>query len=75
MEVGASVDPLDKDQNTPLHLACKTGNHLTVDTLLKYKVGKSAPEPRISVDLSPQLSPCLTRLLLSYAAGGHHTAQ
>ena len=75
MEVGADVDPLDHEKNTPLHLACKTGNHLTVDTLLKYKVGKSAPEPRISVDLSPQLSPCLTRLLLSYAAGGHHTAQ
>ena len=75
MEVGADVDPLDHEKNTPLHLACKTGNHLTVDTLLKYKVRESAPEPRISVDLSPQLSPCLTRILLSYAAGGHHTAQ
>lgn len=27
-----------QNQNTPLHLACVTGNDLIVDTLLKYKV-------------------------------------
>ena len=38
MEVRAEVNLVDQDKNTPLHLACMTGNHLTVDTLLKYKV-------------------------------------
>ena len=57
MEVGAKRDLLDEEQNTPLHLACKTGNLPTVDSLLKYKVGESAPKPCISVDPSPERSP------------------
>ena len=38
MEVGAKVNLRDQNQNTPLHLACVTGNDLIVDTLLEYKV-------------------------------------
>ena len=45
MEVEAKLNLQDEDQNTPLHLACETGNHLAVDTLLKYEVGESAPSP------------------------------
>ena len=64
MEVGAKVDLLDQDENTPLHLACMTGNHLTVDTLLKYKVGESAPSLAFQSTLRPNSHPCLTRTLL-----------
>ena len=55
MEVEAKLNLQDQDQNTPLHLACQTGNHLTVDTLLKYKVGESAPS-LVSAYPSPQLA-------------------
>ena len=53
MEVGAEVNLQDNDENTPLHLACATGNLLAVDALLKYKVGDSAPKPRIQPTLDP----------------------
>ena len=49
MEMKAEVNLQDENQNTPLHLACTTGNHLAVDTLLKYKVGESAPSPDFPV--------------------------
>ena len=74
MEVGAKRDLLDEEQNTPLHLACKTGNHLTVDSLLKYKVGESAPSPAFQSTLLPNSHPNSPGSS-SYAVGGHYTAQ
>ena len=74
MEVGAERDLLDEEQNTPLHLACKTGNHLTADSLLKYKVGESAPSPAFQSPLRPNSHPNSPGSS-SYAIGGHHTAQ
>ena len=64
MEVEAEVDLLDQDGNTPLHLACQTGNHLTVDTLLKKKVGESASSLAFQSTLRPNSHPCLTRIFL-----------
>ena len=64
MEMKAEVNLQDENQNTPLHLACTTGNHLAVDTLLKYKVGESAPSPDFQSTLHPNSHPCLTRILL-----------
>ena len=74
MEVGAEVDLLDQDENTPLHLACMTGNHLTVDTLLKYKVGESARASRFSQPFAPTLT-LASPGPSSCAAGGRHAAQ
>ena len=74
MEVGAKVDLLDQDENTPLHLACMTGNHLTVDTLLKYKVGESARASRFSQPFAPTLT-LASPGPSSCAAGGRHAAQ
>ena len=66
MELGAEVNLPDHEGNTPLHLACATGNLRAVDALLKYRVGDSAPEPRIQPDPWPNLSPCRTLLELPY---------
>ena len=43
MEVGAKVDLVGKDKNTPLHLACMSGNHRIVDALRKKKVRSGDP--------------------------------
>ena len=53
MEAGADVNVQDDEENTPLHLACATGSHRTVLSLLKYKVNDSAPKPRIQPTLDP----------------------
>ena len=37
MEVGAEVDLVGMDGNTPLHLACMSGNHGVVDAMMKRK--------------------------------------
>jgi ankyrin repeat protein len=74
MEAGAKRDLLDEEQNTPLHLACKTGNHPAVNSLLKYKVGESAPSPAFRSPLLPNSHPNSPGSS-SYAIGGHHTAQ
>ena len=43
MEVGAKVDLVGEDGNTPLHLACMSGNHRIVDALRKKKVRRCDP--------------------------------
>ena len=39
LEVRASVNVAARDNNTPLHFACMAGSPMTVDALLKRKVG------------------------------------
>ena len=41
LAIGAGVNVVNRDKNTPLHFACMAGNHRMVEALLKQKVDLS----------------------------------
>lgn len=72
LEMGADVNKKNKDENTPLMEAVKTGNEKTVEETLKYNPNidekNNAGNTALILAISPAKSPAIVEMLLRAGA-------